>query len=82
MFVYTYIHIYLCPTVPGIVKIVDVVSISDTISLVTWNPPIQSNGIVTGYEVIYSVYEDDNNNIGVSVTNSTNSFNITSLCKL
>ena len=78
-------HVYVftyTPTVPGIVKIVDVVSIFDTISLVTWNPPIQPNGIITGYEVIHSVYENTTSGISVSVTNSTNSLNITSLSKL
>ena len=63
-------------------EIVDVVSISDTTSLVTWDPPIQPNGIITGYEVIYSVYEDDNNNIVVPVTSNISSFNVTDLCKL
>ena len=63
-------------------EIVDVVSISDTTSLVTWDPPIQPNGIITGYEMIYSVYEDDNNNIVVPVTSNISSFNVTDLCKL
>ena len=63
-------------------EIVDVVSISDTTAIVTWKPPIQPNGIITGYEVIYSVYEDDNNNIAFPVSSNISSFNVTDLCKL
>ena len=67
---------------PGIVEIIDIISISDTALTVTWNPPIQPNGIITGYEVIYSVYEDDAENISIPVTSNIYSFNITDLCKL
>ena len=63
-------------------EIADVVTISDTISIVTWSPPIQSNGIVIGYEVMSSVYEDTADIATVSVTSNINSFNITDLCKL
>ena len=45
-----------------------------------WNPPIQLNGIITSYEVMYSVYEDDAI-ITVPVTSNINSLNITDLCK-
>ena len=63
-------------------EIVVVVSISDTTAIVTWKPPIQPNGIIAGYEVIYSVYEDDNNNIAFPVSSNISSFNVTDLCKL
>ena len=63
-------------------EIIDVVHISDTISIVTWNPPIQPNGIITSYEVIYSVYEDATETISVPVSSNISSFNITDLCKL
>ena len=74
-----FIIIYIAP---GIVEIIDIISISDTALTVTWNPPIQPNGIITGYEVIYSVYEDDAENISIPVTSNIYSFNITDLCKL
>ena len=77
---YIYFHIYAIA--PGIVKIIEVVSISDTTSLITWNPPIQPNGVITGYEVTHAVYEDTTNRIPVSVSRNTNSLNITNLCKL
>ena len=63
-------------------EIVDVVGISDTTSLVTWNPPKQRNGIITSYEVMYSVYENDTAIISVPLTSNINNFNITNLRKL
>ena len=63
-------------------EIIDVVSISDTIATVVWKPPIQPNGIITGYEVKYSVFEDDNSNTGVPVTSNISSYNVTDLSKI
>lgn len=63
-------------------KIKDVVSLSNSTAVVTWDPPIQPNGIITAYEVIHSIYDDVSSRITVPVTNSTNSLNITDLCKL
>ena len=63
-------------------EIINVVSISDTIATVVWKPPIQANGIITGYEVKYSVYEDDNSNTGVPVTSNISSYNVTDLSKI
>ena len=68
-------------TAPGIVVIVDVATISNATSTVMWNPPIQRNGIITSYEVMYSAYEDDADIITIPVTSNINSFNITDLCK-
>ena len=63
-------------------EIVDIVSLSDAAVTVTWSPPVQPNGIVTSYEIIYSVYEDDAENITYLVTSNIFSFNVTDLCKL
>ncbi|XP_065904304.1 receptor-type tyrosine-protein phosphatase delta-like isoform X2 [Dysidea avara] len=41
---------------PGIV-VHTTTSTSNTAVIVMWNPPDQPNGIITGYEVMYSVYE-------------------------
>ena len=62
-------------------EILDVVTISDTTSTVIWNPPTQPNGIITRYEVIYSVY-DNATNITIPITGNVERFNITDLCKL
>ena len=81
-------YVYLVPiyhncfTAPGIVEIIDIIGISDMVLTVTWNPPIRPNGIITGYEVIYSVYGDDAENISIPVINDINTINITDLCKL
>ena len=71
----------LYSTAPGIVEIVDVVSISDTTATVTWKPPTQPNGIITGYKVEHSLYENTSNAIGVSVASNINSLNMTNLGK-
>ena len=73
---------HILHTAPGDVEIVDIGIISDTTATVVWDPPIQPNGIITSYEVIYSVYEDNNNSIAVPVTSNISSFNVTDLCKL
>ena len=62
---------------------VDVVIISDTTATVIWSPPIQPNGIITGYEVKYSVYGDDTDNqYSILATANVSSFSMTDLSKL
>ena len=63
-------------------EIIDIVSLSDIAVTITWSPPVQPNGIITSYEVIYSVYENVTENTTVPVTGNVYSFNITDLCKL
>ena len=72
---------YTYSVAPGIVEIVDVVSISNTSAIVTWNPPIQPNGIITGYKVEHSLYEVSSDIISVSVASNINSLNMTELGK-
>ena len=60
---------------------IDVVSISNTTASVTWNPPIQPNGIITGYEVEHSLHEVPSDIISVSVASNINSLNMTELGK-
>jgi len=68
-------------TGPGIVEIVGVASLSTTSANVIWIPPVQRNGIITKYEVIYSVYGDNNNIISDTVASDDTSFIITDLSK-
>ena len=63
-------------------EIVDVVSMSNTASLVTWNPPIEPNGIITGYEVVYSVYGLDAESVVGLLDSGITTVNITNLSKL
>lgn len=67
---------------PGVVEIIDVVSISTSASVVTWSPPIEPNGIITGYEVVYSVYGIDAESVVGSLDSDINILNITDLSKL
>ena len=64
-------------------EIVDIIIISDTTATVIWDPPVQPNGIITGYEVKYSIYEEDaDNKSSILATVNMSSFNMTDLCKL
>ena len=73
----------LCTCIdPGVVEIFNVTSISSNTSLVTWSPPMEPNGIITGYEVIYSVYGLDDESVVGPLANDTFTLNITNLSKL
>ena len=63
-------------------EIVDVVTMSSSASLVTWDPPIQPNGIITGYEVVYSVYGLDAESVVGPLNSDITALNITDLSKL
>jgi len=67
---------------PGLVKIIGVVSITSTTVSVIWTPPASPNGIITQYDVIYSVYDDHNNRVANTVTSDENNFIISHLGKL
>ena len=57
---YSYAYASLCTfcTAPGVV-VHTTSSTSSTSVNITWGPPATSNGVITGYEVFYSVYQDD-----------------------
>ena len=63
-------------------EIVDIVGISNTTSTVTWDPPIQTNGIIAGYELMCFIYERTPDIMNVSLASDVKSYNITDLCKL
>ena len=67
---------------PGVVEIVAIVGTSDTTAVVFWTPPSQPNGVITGYQIIYSVYGDNTNSINQAVTENDDSFVITNLSEL
>ena len=70
------------PIAPGVVEIVAIVGTSDTTAVVFWTPPSQPNGVITGYQVIYSVYGDADNRMTEAVTRNEDSFVITNLSEL
>ena len=63
-------------------EIVGVVATSDTTVVVFWTPPSHPNGVITGYQIIYSVYGDNTNNMNQAVTRNENSFVIANLSEL
>jgi len=48
---------------------------------VTWKPPSQPNGIITGYQVIYSVYQSDNETMSEVLNDTTTMYLIENLSK-
>ena len=63
-------------------EIVGVVGTSDTTAVVFWTPPSHPNGVITGYQIIYSVYGDNTNNMNQAITRNENSFVIENLSEL
>ena len=71
--------LYLCYAAPGVVGIDHVISTSINATLVAWNPPIEPNGVITGYEVVYSVYGLDAENVIGLLESDVYTINITGL---
>ena len=46
---------------------------------VSWSPPLQPNGIITSYELIYSVYESSFTTTSGILSNTTNTYIIKNL---
>ena len=65
----------------GVVQIARVVGTSDSTAVVFWTPPSQPNGLITGYQIIYSLYGDSTNSMNQAVSSNENSFVITNLSK-
>ena len=63
-------------------EIAAVVGTSDTTAVVFWPPPSQPNGIITGYQIIYSVYGDSTITMNWTVTENEDSFFVTNLSEL
>ena len=55
----SYISLFTVCTAPGVV-VHTTRSTSNTEVNITWGPPATPNGVITGYEVFYSVYQNDN----------------------
>ena len=68
--------------VPGVVEIVAIVGTSDTTAVVFWTPPSQPNGVITGYQIIYSVYGDADSSMTEAASINENTFVITNLSEI
>ena len=51
-------------------------------TVVIWNPPIEPNGIITGYEVIYSEYGGTSMNAIGPLESNVTTTDLTDLSKL
>ena len=70
------------PIAPGVVEIVAIVGTSDTTAVVFWTPPSQPNGVITGYQIIYSVYGDSTITMNWTVTENEDSIVVANLSEL
>jgi len=57
------------------------ISPSDTEVNVTWNPPDQPNGVITGYVVVYSIYENNTLKMSEMLSDNIRSYLIDDLGK-
>ena len=55
---------------------------SNTSVNVIWIPPVQPNGIITHYAVIYSEYDDPDSRVANTVISDENNFIISKLGKV
>ena len=65
---------------PGVVLFIITIT-SNTEVTVTWDPPSQSSGVITGYQVIYSIYENDTSTMSDMLSGVVRSYLIRSLGK-
>ena len=78
---YTHLHLFTS-IAPGLVENFGVAGTSNTTAIIFWTPPSQPNGVITGYQIIYYLYEDSRNSMNQAVGNDENSFIITNLSEL
>ena len=69
-------HLYLAPSVVEF-QVNDLTATSE--AEVSWSTPLQSNGVITSYQVIYSVYESSSTTSSEMLNNTTNTYIIKNL---
>ena len=68
------LHILI--TVPGVVEVINIFEES-----VTWAPPLQPNGIIINYQVIYFIYRSNEATMSEMLNNDTTVYSIEGLSK-
>ena len=63
-------------TVPGVVVVIDIFEES-----VTWAPPLEPNGIIMSYQVIYFIYQRNVAMMSEMLDNDTTTYSIGGLGK-
>ena len=72
---------YFIATAPGVVQF-HVHNLPTNIEVrVTWRPPKQPNGLITSYQVIYSVYESATTEQSEELSRNIRSYTIMNLSK-
>ena len=71
-----------CLIVPGVVKVSVTPLPANTKVLITWETPLQPNGVIVGYQVIYSVYNSDITSMSDILNISVRNYTIMTLSKL
>ena len=61
------------------VEIDHVISTSVNATVISWSPPIEPNGVITGYEIVYSVYGLDAESVIGPLESDLYTINITGL---
>ena len=74
-----FIKLYIAP---GVVEIFEVISTFSNGTVVIWNPPTEPNGIITGYEVMYSEYGGTSMNVIGPLESNVTTLDLTDLSKL
>ncbi|XP_032930055.1 protein sidekick-1 [Catharus ustulatus] len=67
---------------PGAVGHLSFTEILDTSLKVSWQEPVEKNGIITGYQISWEVYGRNESRLARSLSNSTLEFKITGLSSL
>ena len=75
------VYIY-CLIVLGMVKVSVTPLPVNTKVLITWKTPLQPNGVIMGYQVIYSVYNSDNTSMSGILNITVRNYTIMTLSKL
>ena len=75
----SHFYCYCVHATPGIVQfqVNDLTATGET--EVSWSPPLQPNGIITSYQVIYSVYKSTAIVRSEMLNNSTNTYIVRNL---
>ena len=61
------------------VEIDHVISTSVNATVVSWSPPLEPNGVITGYEIVYSLYGLDAESVIGPLESDLYTINITGL---
>ena len=75
-------HKFLTCLVPGRVENLEVVVVNNHTILVSWNPPLTPNGVLTGYEVLVENLINTTEKLNIMVVSNTHDITISSgVCK-